>query len=71
MVNCPMERTSQVVGENIRAHLEVVDNHGRQGRSGVEQAAVHNQDVDVLGFQPYTADNQAGRGTAAISMHIR
>ena len=60
------ERTSQVVGQHVRAHLEVVDNHGRQGRSGVEEAAVHNQDVNVLGFQPCTADTEAERETGVI-----
>ena len=37
----------QVVAEHVGAHLEVVDNHGRQRRRGRKARAHHNQDVNL------------------------
>jgi len=39
----------EVVAEDVPPHLVVVDDHGRERRSGVEDAAVDNQNADVLG----------------------
>lgn len=43
----------EVEAEDVAPHLVVVDDHGREGRGGVEQAAVYHQDPHVLG--PYPA----------------
>jgi hypothetical protein len=42
-----------VVGLNIAAELELVDEHGRQGRRGAEDAAVGDQDVHLLGLDAW------------------
>ena len=39
--------TSQIVRHNVGAHFEVVDEHCRQRGSGVEQAAVDHQNVNL------------------------
>lgn len=44
--------SSEVVAEDVPPHLVVVDDHGRQRRRGVEDAAVDNQNADVLGADP-------------------
>ncbi len=41
----------QVVRHNTCAHLELVDDHGRQRWRGVEQRAVDDQHADLLGLQ--------------------
>ena len=42
----------QVVRHRVGPELEVVHDHGRQGGGRVEEGAVDDQDVDVLGLQP-------------------
>ena len=46
--------TAQVVGRYVGPHFEVIDDQGRQRRSGVEQRAVDDQEAEVPGAQPCT-----------------
>mmetsp|Transcript_10631 Transcript_10631/g.31313 ORF Transcript_10631/g.31313 Transcript_10631/m.31313 type:complete len:675 (-) Transcript_10631:10-2034(-) len=43
---------SEVVGEAVGAHLEVVDEHGGEGGGGAEEGAVDDDDPDVLRRRP-------------------
>ncbi|KAK8457216.1 hypothetical protein SEVIR_3G144625v4 [Setaria viridis] len=42
--------TSEVEAPDVPAELVLVHDHGRQGRRGVEEAAVDHEDADVLGL---------------------
>jgi hypothetical protein len=50
--------TSQVVGLDVTAELEGVDQHGGQAGRGAEDAAVGHQDVNLTG--PHTSQQQWG-----------
>ncbi|CAA7397161.1 unnamed protein product [Spirodela intermedia] len=41
----------EVVAQYVPPELVVVDDHGGEGRGRVEQAAIHDQDADVLGLR--------------------
>ncbi|CAA7403133.1 unnamed protein product [Spirodela intermedia] len=41
---------AEVVAHDVPPKLVVVDDHGGERRGRIEQAAVHDQDADVLGF---------------------
>ena len=49
---CAAAHPSKVEAKDVAPHLVVVDDHGREGRGGVEEAAVHHQDPNVLGADP-------------------
>lgn len=49
----------QVVGDDVAAHLEVVDHHRAKRGRRVEQRAVHHQDVNVPRSQPCCQDIQS------------
>ena len=44
---CLSYHAGKVVGEDVRSHFELVDDHGAEGGRGREQGAVDHQDVHV------------------------
>lgn len=41
----------QIEAQDVAAHLVVVDDHGGERRRGVEEAAVEDEDADILGAE--------------------
>ena len=52
-------------------HLKVVDDHGRQGGGGVEQAAVHHQHTNVLGSHPYSRHKHGVHFSVLVCVCVR
>ncbi len=48
---CAAPHTPKVVRVDIGTHFKVVNNHGGQRGGGVEEGAVDDENVDLLGFE--------------------